>query len=168
MLDIFLPILCLSALLYALQRAPRLLAPRRHSHRLSQPGETGWTFEYASKTFSVFTTAFNAVPQAIVSSSPASLSRVYDVGSIAGVGGSAVAVGGGLWALKEVWMAVWAEARIHAMQKVDLGVATNGMTKRAMGFLAIAPPIEVPVSGGGLQPLVRVGGGRGAHRRYLE
>lgn len=156
MLDIILPIVLFSILVYALYQAPRYLAKRPHAHRPSQPGEAGWTFEFSSRSLSVYTKAFNHIPKALISPLPVSLARLYDVGSIAGVGGAVVAIGGGLWALKEVWTAVWAEARLHAMQKVVSGeIGQEGITKRALEYMAKGVPETVSLSGG-LQPLVRL------------
>jgi hypothetical protein len=64
-------------------------------------------------------------------------------------------MGGALWALVEVWRAVWTEAREHAMQKAVTGEVMTGMRKRAIEFLAQEAVAVDPKSlSGGLQPLV--------------
>lgn len=155
MLDILLPIVLFAVLVYTLYQAPRYISRRPHAHRPSQLGEAGWTFEIGSKSLSIYTKAFNDVPRIIVERLPAALQRSYDLGSIAGVGGAVVSIGGGLWAVKEVWAAVWAEAKIHAAQKVatDGTEIQEGIQKRVLDYLADGVPGEVSLSGG-LQPLV--------------
>ena len=154
MIGVLQPLLLLAALFYALRRLPQALTGKRHAHRLSQPGETGWTYEFANKTFSLYTTAFNSLPRTLISSLPLSIKRLYDLGSIGGTVGVFAAMGGALWALSEVWRAVWAEARLHAMQKPRVGeVMAGGITKRAMQYMAAGETDSASLSGG-LQPLV--------------
>jgi hypothetical protein len=155
MIDVLLPLLLLATLIYALRRLPQVLTGKRHSHRLSQPGETGWTYEFTNKTFSLYTTAFNGLPRTVMSLLPPSIKRLYDLGSVSGALGVIAAMAGALWALTEVWRAVWAEARLHAMQKPTIGEVMAGrLTKRAMQHMAEGVPPSVSLSGG-LQPLVR-------------
>jgi len=154
MIEVLLPLLLLAALGYALRRLPQTLNAKRHSHRLSQPGEAGWTYEFANKTFSLYTTAFNGVPKIVVSKWSPAARKLYDMGSVSGALGVVAAMGGALWALSEVWRAVWAEARLHAMQKPAAGeVMAVAITKRAMAPMAEGVSQGVSLSGG-LQPLV--------------
>ena len=153
MIEVLLPLLLLCALVFALRRLPQTLNAKRHTHRLSQPGEVGWTYEFVNKTFSLYTTAFNTLPKYVVSTWPPAMKRLYDLGSISGALGVLAAMGGALWALAEVWRAVWAEARLHAMQKPVTGIVTGGsITKRAMAHMSegVAPTVSLS---GGLQPL---------------
>ena len=66
MIEVLLPLLLLCALVFALRRLPQTLNAKRHTHRLSQPGEVGWTYEFVNKTFSLYTTAFNSLPKYVV------------------------------------------------------------------------------------------------------
>jgi len=157
MLDVLLPLLLLAALIYGLHQLPKRLNAKRHSHRLTQPGEAGWTFEVSGWTFSLYTTAFNNVPRAIVSAWPPSSKSIYDLGTAAATLGGLGAMVGAVWALVEVWRAVWTEAREHAMQKAVTGEVMTGMRKRAVEYLAKEAVAVDPRSlSGGLQPLVSV------------
>jgi hypothetical protein len=152
MLEPFLPIFLLAGLFYALRHLPAWASAHRRTRRLSQLAEVGWTFEYSRKTVSVYTTALNPLPKACVSSWQRSLQRVYDLGSIAGGIGGGMAIAGGLWALVSVWTAVWAEARLHAMETPVVEEKT--VIKRAVQLLT-ETEFDAKVNTGGLEPLVR-------------
>jgi len=156
MLDIVLPLLLFAALISALHRLPKRINAKRPSHRLTQPGEAGWAFEFSGRTLSLYTTAFNNVPRSIVSAWPPASRSIYDLGTAAATFGGLGAIGGALCALGEVWRAVWTEAREHAMQKAVTGEVMTGMRKRAVEILAQeAVPVNPKSLSGGLQPLVK-------------
>lgn len=168
MLDIILPSLLLVLFILLSRRLLHSLSNTstrsRHNlpvHRLSQPhlSEPGWTLEWSQYTVSVYTSALNALPRLLLAKlgarGAAGLKRLYDVGSVVGLLGSAAGTAGAIWAAGRVWMTVWDEVKVHAGQVQignDVGVK---LLKRALeAARADDGSLGASTTGGGLQPLV--------------
>lgn len=154
MIDTVLPLALLLLLCYSLNRYAQT---HGSSHRLSElpvhrrPGSasrSAWTIERDGLALSLSTSGFNGLPAAFLDRRSdvvkRLLGKVYDTGSALGVLGGIGAIGTTIWALGQVWLAVWAEARSHAG---DPGMSI-GISKRA--FEEALPAAQA----GGLQPLV--------------
>lgn len=166
MLDVFLPIIIIIGLGYAFHiLLVRSSKSRPHSskqipvHRLSGPsggvGSTGiWKLERHGITLSASTTVLNALPKNILDKRSGRLRpllrALYDLGSALGLAGGVAAIAGTVWALQEVWKAVWEEARLHATEMAAEEAVK--VVKRSLGEASASSSIS-PGSGG-LQPLV--------------
>jgi hypothetical protein len=197
MIEVILPLLGLAGLAYAfhtlLVRYSKSPSSSRHNskhlpvHRLSAPlastsSSSGiWELERHGITLSASTTALNSLPKSILDKRPGSLKPLlkllYDAGSALGLMGGGAAILGTIWGLKEVWKAVWDEAKIHATAMVvaeaeEAAAAARGagagvvkaVMKRAVvggagGVGSFGTSSSVSPGSGGLQPLVsqRVG-----------
>lgn len=159
MLDIIIPTIILALIIHLLRILPRYSSPRSSTYRIS-PENTGWIVERSRKVISLYTTSLNSLPRILASRLPKSSKRLYDIGVLAGIAGGIIAIEGSLWALKEVWMAVWLEAKIHAgettLEASDKGVnAVTRIAKRAVdSSSSTSLDLELGPAHGGLQPLV--------------
>ena len=150
MLEVLIPLFILSGVVYLLRILPGIIS--RHDRK--QSNQEGWVVEFSRKTWSVYTESFNSIPAALVSQLPSRLVALYDVGSVFGLIGCAFSIGASLWALGSVWMAVWIEAKIHAMEQVIEGETFQEVVKRAMDSVTGVESDSASLSGG-LIPLVR-------------
>lgn len=142
MFAISLPLILLAIVLYALRLAPRIAKPGRSSP---------WKTTRHGLTLKASTTALNSVAREwVVYAGPqfrVLATGFYNVGSVAGVAGSAVASLGALWALVTAWRAVWIEAEAHA----SVQSAGEALGKRAVEAVSAA---QLHASYIGLEPLV--------------
>lgn len=157
MLDVILPLLLLVAVVAALRVAPTYLAksPTRSlpaPYRLAPRAQ--WVVERHGITVSATTVALNRLPKRIVNRLPfrarSAIVKVFDVGVIVGVLGSAFAFAVALWSAKHVWTAVWLEAEAHARAEDP---TVSKVIRRAI-VPDTAPQVHASDAAGGLLPLV--------------
>jgi S2P endopeptidase len=138
LIDVFLPLALLGLLIHLLRQYANPATPLP-SHRLThrQPLESGWKWEYTPPTISIYTKGFNNLPQSLLSEISSGriklLSRIYDIGAIAGGIGGIVAFGGLVWATMDIWRTVWRDAEMHASwTSVEQGME---VVKRSLGLV---------------------------------